>query len=323
MILNYLGIVAGLALLVFGADKFVHGAANTARCLGMSPLIIGMTIVGFATSTPEILVGSVAAIDGKTEIAIGNALGSNIANIGLVLGAGIILQPIVIMSRALKREYIMMTLAIIISFVLSLDQQLDRLDALILLTCLFISFFGLFRIAKKSYLSDPLNIKFEQELSHKQTLGRSTVILSVGIILLLAGAEILVKSSVNVAKHFGISDLVIGLTIIAVGTSLPELAATIVSIIKKEHEIAVGNVIGSNMFNMLAVISIPVLILPSHIDQIIIWRDFTVMIGFTLVMGWMIYFNRSEIMERIAGIFLLIAFVGYQYRLLIYTTPGQ
>lgn len=322
MILNYLGICAGLALLVFGADKFVHGAANTARCLGMSPLIIGMTIVGFATSAPEILVGTVAAIEGKTEIAIGNALGSNIANIGLVLGAGIILQPIVILSRTLKREYIMMTLAIIIVFALSLDHELDRQDALYLLACLFISFVGLIRIAKQSYLSDPLNIKFEQELSHKETLGRSTVILSVGLILLLAGAQILVQSSVNVAKHFGISDLVIGLTIIAVGTSLPELAATIISIMKKEHEIAVGNVIGSNMFNMLAVISVPVLILPGHIDQIVIWRDFTVMIGFTLIMGWMIYFNRSEIMERIAGIFLLIAFVGYQYRLLIYTAHG-
>ena len=322
MILNYLGIFAGLALLIFGADKFVHGAANTARCLGMSPLIIGMTIVGFATSTPEILVGSVAAIDGKTEIAIGNALGSNIANIGLVLGIGIILKPIVIMSRALKREYIMMTLAIIIAFVLSIDQELDRLNALILLSCLFISFFGLFHIAKKSYQSDPLNIKFEQELSSEQTLGKSTVILIVGLVLLLAGAEILVKSSVNVAKYFGMSDLVIGLTIIAVGTSLPELAATIISIMKKEHEIAVGNVIGSNMFNMLAVISIPVLILPSSIDQIVLWRDYIVMIGFTLVMGWMIFFNRSEIMERIAGIFLLAAFLGYQYRLLLYTTPG-
>ena len=322
MLLNYLGIFTGLALLVFGADKFVHGAANTARCLGMSPLIIGMTIVGFATSAPEILVGSVAAIDGKTEIAIGNALGSNIANIGLVLGIGIIIKPIVIMSRALKREYIMMTLAIIITFILSIDQELTRLDALILLSCLFISFFGLIRIAKKSYISDPLNIKFEQELAREQTLGRSTVILTVGLILLLAGAEILVNSSVIVAKHFGISDLVIGLTIIAVGTSLPELAATIVSIMKKEHEIAVGNVIGSNMFNMLAVVSIPVLILPISIDQIVLWRDFIVMISFTLIMGWMIYFNRSEKMERIAGIVLLTAFIGYQYGLIIYTSPG-
>ncbi len=319
MILNYLGILAGLTLLVFGADKFVHGAANTARVLGLSPLIIGMTIVGFATSAPEILVGTVAAIDGKTEIAIGNALGSNIANIGLVLGFAIIVRPIIVRSRAVKREYIIMSLAIIFTFILSLDKNLDRLDAIFLLICLFLCIYSLVRIAKKSQVSDPLNIEFQQELSRKLTLGKSIVILLLGLILLLGGAELLVKCSVNVARHFGMSDLVIGLTIIAVGTSLPELAATIAGIMKQEPDIAVGNVIGSNMFNMLVVISVPILILPTMIDPVVIWRDFTIMISFTLIMGWMIYFNRSESIERFAGVFLLACFVGYQYWLLAQT----
>jgi len=322
MILNYLGIISGLVLLVFGADKFVQGAANTARGLGMSPLIIGMTIVGFATSAPEILVGTVAAFDGKTEIAIGNALGSNIANIGLVLGIAVIIKPIVVMSRTLKREYIIMALAIIIAFILSFNLSLDRFDACFLLLCLLASIYGLIRIAKISQISDPLNLEFEQELSRKSTLGKSVLALVLGLLLLLGGAELLVKYSVIVAQSFGMSDLVIGLTIIAVGTSLPELAATIAGIMKNEPDIAVGNVIGSNMFNMLVVISVPVLIQPTEFESIVIWRDFIVMIGFTLIMGWMIYFNRSEIRERFAGGFLLIGFITYQYWLLVQTASG-
>ena len=316
MLLNYIGIITGLALLVYGADKFVQGAANTARVMGLSPLIIGMTIVGFATSAPEMLVGSVAAIDGKTEIAIGNALGSNIANIGLVLGIAIILKPIVVMSRTLKREYIIMSIAILITFLLSLDMSLTRADAGLLLLCMAGSFYALIHIAKKSHVSDQLNLEFEQELARDSKPGLSILILLFGLILLLAGAEILVRSSVNIARFYGLSDLVIGLTIIAVGTSLPELAATLAGLVKKEPGIAVGNVIGSNMFNMLVVISVPVLIQPTQIAAIVIWRDFTVMIAFTLIMGWMIYFNRSETRERIVGCLLFTGFLAYQIWLL-------
>jgi len=317
MIINLLGILSGLALLVFGANRFVHGAANTAQCLGMSPLIIGMTIVGFATSVPEILVGSVAALDGKSQIAIGNALGSNIANIGLVLGTAVIIKPIVVMSKTLKREYLIMFLAIIFTFIISLDYNLNRMDAALLLFCLPVSLYILIHIAKKSQISDPLNIEFEQVLSGQPTLVHSLSSLILGLILLIGGAELLVKYAVNVARYFGMSDLVIGLTVIAVGTSLPELAATIMSIIKREFDIAVGNVIGSNMFNMLVVISVPILIHPTNFESVVVWRDFIIMIGFTLFMGWMIYINRSEKMERAAGCLLLLCFISYQYLLII------
>jgi len=234
MILNYLGILCGLALLVFGADRFVQGAANTARCIGMPTLIIGLVVVGLGTSVPEVLVGSVAALEGKTEIAIGNAIGSNIANIGLVLGATVLIKPFVVRSATLKREYLIMLLASVIAFVILLDKELSRIDAAFLLICLIASIYWIIRLAKQTSKSDPLAGEFELELAEKHTLGSSLIVLIIGLLLLLGGAELLVHNAVVVARYFGLSDLVIGLTIIAVGTSLPELAASIMSVIKKE-----------------------------------------------------------------------------------------
>lgn len=315
MILDYLGIFAGLLLLVVGADRFVIGAANIARNLGISPLIIGLTIVGIATSAPEILVGSAAALEGKTEIAIGNALGSNIANIGMVMGISILIIPAEVTSRTLRREYMLMLLSAVLATVFLLDRELSRTDALILLVSLIAFITWIVHIARRSQKTDPLVTEYEQELEHKLSPGRSILLLLLGLGLLLAGAEILIKSAVNVAKFFGISDLVIGLTIIAVGTSLPELAASLMSVIKKEADIAVGNIIGSNMFNMLAVVGIPGLIHPAGFGEEVIYRDLPVMFGFTLLMGWMVFINGKGRFTRIEGGFLLLCFVIYQYSL--------
>lgn len=315
MILETLGILCGLLLLILGANRFVTGAANIARNLGVSPLIIGLTIVGIATSAPEILVGAAAAIDGRTEIAIGNAVGSNIANIGMVLGLSVLLVPAVISSRTLRREYMLMLLSAILAAALLADRELSRLDATILLLSLTACMVWIVHIARQSQASDPLLAEFEHELEKRTPLGKSILVLCVGLGLLLGGAELLINSAVLVAKHFGISDLVIGLTIIAVGTSLPELAASITCVFKKEADIAVGNVIGSNMFNALAVVGVPGLIHPAAFSSDVVTRDLPVMFGLTILMGWMVFISGKGRFGRIEGGILLLCFVVYQYSL--------
>ena len=322
MLLESTGIVIGLILLVVGADRFVSGAASIARILGMPPLIIGLTIVGIVTSAPEILVGSVAAIQGKTDIAIGNAIGSNIANIGIVLGVSALVAPMVITSGTLRREYRLMFLSAIIAMLLLIDRELSRLDSFILILTLVCFMFWIINIARQTAKNDPLVNEYKQELTAATSMRRSILFLLAGLGLLLGGAELLVRCSILVAEHFGISDLVIGLTIIAVGTSLPELAASVMSVIKKEADIAVGNVIGSNMFNMLAVIGVPGLIHPAAFDDRVLFRDFPVMLGLTLVMGWMVFMHGAGRFDRIEGAFLLICFVSYQYWLFAGGGPG-
>ena len=316
MILEYLGILAGLLLLVSGADRFIAGAAFTARYFGMPPLIIGMCVVGLFTSVPEILVGSVAAFGGKTEIAIGNAIGSNIANIGLVLGATVLVRPMFVASRTLVREYVLMLVAAVIAVVFMLDHALGRMDAAILLASLAAFIFWITRLARQSPVTDPLAREFKQELIREITPGKSVLILFAGLLLLLGGAELLVRCTVAVAEYYGISDLVIGLTIIAVGTSLPELAASIASVLKNEADIAIGNVIGSNMINMLAVIGIPVMIRPGNFSNDALIRDFPIMFGLTLLMGWMVFIHDSGRFNRNEGGVLLACFIAYQYWLL-------
>jgi cation:H+ antiporter len=322
MLLESAGILFGLLLLVIGADRFVIGAANIARILGMPPLIIGLTVVGIVTSAPEILVGSVAALEGKTEIAIGNAIGSNIANIGMVLGISVLIIPMVITSRTLRREFRLMLLSVIIALLLLIDQELSRMDSMVLLLILIGFMYWIIKIARQTARNDPLIREYKQELSATTPLSQSIIFLLVGLVVLLGGAELLVRCSVVIAEHFGISDLVIGLTIIAVGTSLPELAASIMCVIKKEADIAVGNVIGSNMFNMLAVIGIPGLIHPSGFESGVLLRDFPVMLGLTLVMGWMVFLHGAGRFDRIEGSFLLICFVSYQYWLFTGVGPA-
>jgi cation:H+ antiporter len=317
MILNYLGILAGLSLLVYGADRFVDGAANIARYLGMPPLLIGLTIVGMATSAPEILVGVVAALEGKTEIAIGNAIGSNIANIGLVLGFTVMLMPVTIASQTLKREFLIMGLAILLAVALMWDQNLSPLNAVFLLVGLVAAILSVIVLSKKSAKTDPLLSEFESELSEKSPeksdVGKSIFLFFLGLGLLLGGAYLLVECAVLVAKHFGLSDLIIGLTIIAIGTSLPELAASITAVKKDEADIAIGNVIGSNMFNMLAVIGIPGMIHATDFDIIVLHRDFPVMIGMTLLMGYMVFIRGAGKFDRVEGSVLFLAFIAYQY----------
>ncbi|MFT5131708.1 MAG: cation:H+ antiporter [Gammaproteobacteria bacterium] len=315
MLINSLYTIAGLCLLIFGADRFVVGAASIARSLNISPLIIGLTIVGIATSAPEVLVGSVAALDGKTALAVGNAIGSNIANIGLVLGVSALACPLVVKSLTLRREFLVMCAATGVAFFVLLDGQLDRLDGLILIVCLVAAMLWIIQLAKASSKSDPLVNEFEHELAEEQSIsiGKSCLFLFIGLTLLLIGAELLVRGAVAIAQEFGLSDLVIGLTIVAVGTSLPELAASVSSAMKNEADIAIGNIIGSNMFNMLMVLGVPALIQPAEVGADVMHRDFPIMIFLTLLMGWMVFFHGRGKFDRVEGGFLFLCFIAYQY----------
>ncbi|MGK0296581.1 MAG: cation:H+ antiporter [Gammaproteobacteria bacterium] len=318
MFLYCFEIIAGLILLIFGADRFVSGAVSISRILGISPLIIGITIVGMATSAPEILVGSVAAIEGKTGIAVGNAIGSNIANISLVLGGAAFFLPFVATSKTLGREYLVMMGALLLGLIVMIDLNLSRLDAFILLSGLIAFIFWSIYMAKQSRAPDPLIIETEHQTPKTYSKIKSIVMLILGLITLLLGAEILVTGAINVAKAFGISDVVIGLTIIAVGTSLPELAASISSIIKNEADIAIGNIIGSNIFNIFAVLSIPVLIHPDSFVSEVLTRDVSIMFILSFILGWII-FKRKKF-DRPAGLILLSIFLGYQSWLFTHST---
>ena len=309
MLIATMAVPAGLALLVLGADRFVSGAAGTARALGAPPLIIGLIVVGIATSMPEVFVGGVAAWDGKTRIAIGNALGSNIANIGLVLGATALIAPIVVQSQTLRREFLLMLAAMLIAFLLMFDLRLTRVDGVLLLGALGLMLAWIVYRTRREAPAIPVGAEQEETLG----LAKSIILMLVGLALLLAGAELLVRGAVYIARAMGVSDLVIGLTIIAVGTSLPELAASLMSVAKMQMDIAIGNVIGSNMFNMLMVLGIPCIIYPDTFGREVLLRDFSMMAGLTLMMAWMVFFSGKNRYSRVEGALLLLCFAGYQY----------
>ncbi|HEC14071.1 MAG TPA: calcium/sodium antiporter [Acidiferrobacteraceae bacterium] len=324
MLTASLSLVVGLALLAWGADRFVYGATSIARNFGVSPLIVGLTIVGFGTSAPELLVSTVAAWQGNTELALGNAVGSNIANIGLVLGSAALIHPLVVRSRILKREYPIMALVLLATPALLLDGRLGRLDGVLLISGLILLIawtihMGLRQRVKAGTVkaavmgsADELAQEYAEELKQGASTPAATAWLIGGLLLLLGSSKLLVWAAIVVAQHFGMSDLLIGLTIVAVGTSLPEVATSIASIFKGEHDIAIGNIVGSNMFNMLGVIGIAGVIHPISISPELLNRDFLVMLVLAAAMLGMAYRSRARArIGRIEGGLLLIAYCGY------------
>lgn len=304
-------ILGGFVVLVWGAERFVMGASVTARNLGVSPLIIGLIIVGFGTSAPELLVSALAAMQGNTGLAIGNAIGSNIANVGLVLGAAAVVAPLSVHSDTVRRELPTLLAIMAFALVLMLDGNLTRFDGAALLVALGALMAWMFVLARRSSQSDPLQAEFAQEIPGL-SLGRALLWLAVGLGALMLGARMVVWGAVGVAQFFGVSDLIIGLTVVAIGTSLPELAASIMSAVKGEHDIAIGNVIGSNMFNLLGVMGIPAVIHPDVFDHAVLTRDFPVMVALTLALFVMAYgFKGRGKVNRIEGAGLLTAFFGY------------
>ncbi len=322
MLASLVAIVLGFALLIWSADRFVAGAAGMARNLGVSPLIIGLTIVGFGTSAPEMLISGFSAWQGNTGLAVGNALGSNIANIALILGFTALLTPLNVHSQTLRREMPLLTVISFASLALVYDKHLGRLDGMILFAALIIVMTWVIRTAMKARYSDPMDYEFDSEIP-RMAMKPAVIWLIVGLLLLLISSRMLVWGAVNVAEALGVSDLVIGLTIVAVGTSLPELAASVVSALKKEADIAIGNIIGSNLFNTLGVLAIPGLLRPDRLPDAVLYRDYPVMLSLTVLLFIMAYgFRGPGRINRIEGGLLLAAFVGYQMLIFLSVTPG-
>ncbi len=322
MLTETLAVVSGFALLVWGADRFVTGASATASNLGISPLLIGLTIVGFGTSAPEILVSAMASLNGNPGLAIGNAIGSNITNVALILGFTALCFPLQVHSGTLRRELPMLLITSLIAYALVLDQSLDFVDGSILLLGLVLMLGWTVHLGLSSRSSDPMANEYEAEIPRDMSTPTALFWLLAGILVLLASSRLLVWGAVGIASHFGISDLIIGLTIVALGTSLPELAASLAGAMKNEHDIAIGNIIGSNMFNLLAVLGIPGLIQPGPVDPAVVSRDFPVMIGLTLAMLLMARgFRGAGMITRLEGGILFAAYCGYQ-ALLYFTLPA-
>ncbi|MGD8207289.1 MAG: calcium/sodium antiporter [Thiohalocapsa sp.] len=317
-------LIVGFALLIWSADRFVIGAAGLARNLGVAPIIIGLTIVGFGTSAPEMLVSAFAAAQGNPSLAVGNAIGSNIANIALILGATALLRPLQVRSQTLRRELPLLLLIMVAAGLLMIDGWLGRIDGVLLLVGLGVLMSWLVRTGLSAPAADPMEAEFEAEIPSGLTTGRAVLWLAVGLILLLISSRALVWGAVGIAEALGVSDLIIGLTIVAIGTSLPELAASIMSTLKNEADIAIGNIIGSNMFNILGVLALPGLIAPSVLPGIALTRDYPIMLGLTIALFVMSYgFRGPGRINRIEGGLLLAAFVGYQVLLYLHTIGGE
>ncbi len=318
-----IAIITGFAVLIWGADRFIDGAASIATNLGIPPLIVGLTIVGFGTSAPEMLVSALAAFDGAPAMGIGNAIGSNIANIGLVLGVTTLITPLTINSMSLKREFPMLALVMAIALYLVWDLKLGNLDGIILFSGFILALFSMAYIAVKTSNKDPMAREFESELTqHKMSTKKAVLSFIIGLAALLVGSKALVWGATGIAQLLGVSDLIIGLTIVAIGTSLPELAASVISALKNEHDIAVGNVLGSNMFNLLAVLAMPGLIAPSDLDPMILLRDFPVMIALTVVLFLFAYFGKNRRIGRFAGSLMLISYIGYNALLTVQSSQA-
>ncbi|MEN8170262.1 MAG: calcium/sodium antiporter [Pseudomonadota bacterium] len=310
---SILAIIGGFALLVWGADRFVAGASATARNLGVSPLIIGLTIVGFGTSAPEMLVSAIAAHAGNPNMGVGNALGSNITNIGLVLGITALVTPLAVHSETLKREFPILFVIMLVALLLLIDNEMGRIDGIILLAGMGVMIYWMVSLGlRERRKGDPMESEFSDEIPSHMPMKTALFWLLLGMVILLGSSRMLVWGSVNVAEWFGVSDLIIGLTIIAIGTSLPELAASIMSALKGEHDIAVGNVLGSNMFNLLAVLGLPGLIMPASTPPELLTRDFTAMIGLSIALFAMGYgFLKPGHITRAEGGLLLSGYFVY------------
>jgi cation:H+ antiporter len=307
-----LALILGFVTLVWSADRFVSGAASTASHLGVSRLLIGLTVVSVGTSTPEILVSLAAALEDNPLLAVGNAIGSNIANIGLVLGITAMVAPLPFSKGVLRTELPWLLGATVLTLVLLFDLQLSRLDGLILLSGLA---YILYRLVKhQGSSSGGVTDALQEELEELPllTLRQALFWLFVGLVVLLFSAELLVWAAVEVAQLLGVSELLIGLTIVAVGTSLPELAATLGAAVKGQTDIAIGNVVGSNILNVLAVLTVPALVSAPRVDIEVLWRDCGMMLALTMALALFAYAIGSRpVITRFEGAVVLLGWIGY------------
>ena len=310
-------LVIGLAALAIGADRFVAGAASLASSLRISPLVIGLTVVSLGTSLPELLVTTTAVIVGHPSMGLGNVLGSNISNICLVLGICALLQPLMVESKLFRLDYPALLLATVATWVMSLNRVISRLEGLILLIGLALYLVLVIRSADEDTkkVHAPTSFKTPVPTRRKvfiQMIG--------GLVLLLIGSRLVVWGGVGLGQALGLSELIIGLTIVAVGTSLPELATSIAGVVKKQHSIAVGNVVGSNLMNLTAIIGIPSIFKPMQVEGVVLLRDYPMVFLVSLAL-WPIFWSRRRGAGRVnrwEALLLLTAYVLYLPLVLIF-----
>jgi len=323
MLIFSLAIIIGLIILIWSADQFVSGAVATALKLGMTPMMVGLTVVAFGTSAPELIVSATAALDNASHLAVGNAIGSNIANIALVLGATALVSAIPLKKAILKVEFPILLGATILASILICDGSLEFYDGIGLLIILIVSLVALAKL-QKAPIEDLEEIEECKSLSAR----KAYTLLFVSILLLVASSKLLVWGAVGIATELGVSNLIIGLTIVAIGTSLPELAASIASALKGHHDLALGNIIGSNLFNLLAVLAIPAFIQSTNqagipISDTLIYRDYALMLALTFGLAAIAYLKhllKKDDIGKIIGSLLLTLYFAYLFYLYQQTT---
>lgn len=313
MILPALAVVAGLVLLVWSAERFVDGAAATSSRLGLSPLLIGMLVIGFGTSAPELVVSALAAGQGNPGLALGNAYGSNIANIGLILGLVALVSPLAVHSAVVRRELPVLGAVTLLSALLMWGGVIDRLEGALLLV-LLAAFMAVSIWRARGEGDDPLAAETEESLEVRpMSLRAGLAWTGIGLLLLVVSSRILVWGAVAIAQGVGVSDLIIGLTVVAVGTSLPELASSISALRRREHDLVLGNVVGSNLFNTLGVVGLAAVIAPIEVGSVVLARDWSLMALMTLLLALfaMSWRGREGRINRFEGAALLSMFVAY------------
>ncbi len=308
-LLPWIATLIGFAGLIWSADRFVEGSATIASHLGMSKLMVGLTVVAFGTSAPEVIVSISSALKQAGELAVGNALGSNLANVGMVLGITALIAPLPIKRHILQQEFLLMMAVMAVAGVFLYDAKLLLWEGFVLVGLLIPILYWI-NHSKKQH---PEEIEEVPELP----ISMASIWFLIGLLCLIGSAELLVWGATAIATSFGVSPLVIGLTIVAVGTSLPELAASVASAMKGHHDIAIGNVIGSNIFNLLLVMGIPTLIHPISMEGVVFSRDFVAMTLITLALGGFMLFSflrnhgKHSQLGRLSGLILLVLYAGY------------
>ena len=318
MLIAFAAIIVGFLILIWSADQFVAGAAAIARNLGLSPVIIGLTIVSIGTSAPEVLVSLAATMSGAGELAVGNAIGSNIANIGLVLGITATVSPLLVLQRTIRNELGLLLIVTATAGLLLGDGTLSPLDGWLMLAALV---FTLLYMLRSQSTDLELEAATDDETPADTSLARAWLTFTLGLVLLIASSRLLVWGAVAAANALGVSELVIGLTVVAIGTSLPELAASITSALRGHSEIALGNVVGSNLFNLLAVLPIPGIFGPELLESQVMSRDYPLMMILTLLLALALYLGGKRrlapaghaYLGRITGVLLLTIYALYYY----------
>ncbi len=304
---------AGFILLVWAADRLVSGASALARNVGISPLIVGLTIVGFGTSAPEMVVSAMSSLRGNPSLAIGNAIGSNIANVGLILGLTAMIYPLRVERVTLKREFPILGLIMLIALGLMGNLHLSRMDGLVLACGLLLLVAGMVALGMARGQNDPLTSSLTENVPDGMQTPRAVFWILIGLFMLPLSAHILVNGAVTLALIAGVSEIVVGLTVVALGTSLPELAAAAASALLKKDDLAIGNILGSNMFNLLGVLGIAALVHPLPIDPVLLYRDVSVMFALTLGLFILVWRRRGPgLITRPAAVILFLSFLVYQ-----------